>query len=84
MTPINYGYVNINYDKTFLTDNGLTPPTTLEDLVEPEWKSRLVVLNPASSSPGLAFLISTIAYFGKTMDTTISTSGEISKIMTFW
>ena len=65
VTPINYGYVNINYDKTFLTDNGMTPPTTLEDLVEPEWKSRLVVLNPASSSPGLAFLISTIAYFGE-------------------
>lgn len=65
VTPINYGYVNLNYDKKFLTENDMAPPTALEDLVDPNWKSRLVVLNPASSSPGLAFLISTIAYFGE-------------------
>ena len=27
VTPINYGYVNLNYDKKFLTENDMAPPT---------------------------------------------------------
>ncbi|MDA1256225.1 MAG: thiamine ABC transporter substrate-binding protein [Chloroflexi bacterium] len=65
VTPINYGYVNLNYDVNFLAENDLTPPARLEELTAPEWKGKLVVQNPASSSPGLAFLISTISYFGE-------------------
>jgi thiamine transport system substrate-binding protein len=42
----------------------LAVPTSLEDLVKPEYKGLLVVENPATSSPGLAFLLSTIAEFG--------------------
>lgn len=68
VTPINYGYVNLNYDVEFLAANGLTPPTTLEELTGPEWDGLLVVQNPATSSPGLAFLISTVAYFGEDDD----------------
>jgi thiamine transport system substrate-binding protein len=64
LLPIDYGYVNINYDKDFLAKNQLTPPTKLEDLTKPEWKGKLVVENPASSSPGLAFMLATIAQFG--------------------
>jgi thiamine transport system substrate-binding protein len=64
LLPIDYGYVNINYDKDFLAKNKLTLPTTLEDLTKPEWKGKLVVENPASSSPGLAFMLATIAQFG--------------------
>ena len=65
VTPIDYGYVNLNYDVSFLAENGMAPPTTLEELTNPDWNSSLVVQNPASSSPGLAFLISTVAYFGE-------------------
>ena len=68
VTPINYGYVNLNYDVQFLADRGMTPPTTLEELTRPEWRGSLVVQNPASSSPGLAFLIATVAYFGEDDD----------------
>lgn len=68
VTSIDYGYVNLNYDKQYLIDHDLTPPHKLEDLTEPDWKGRLVVQNPASSSPGLAFLISTISYFGEDDD----------------
>ena len=68
VTPINYGYVNLNYDVQFLADHGMTPPTTLEELTSPEWEGSLVVENPASSSPGLAFLIATVAYFGEDDD----------------
>ena len=68
VSPVSYGYVNLNYDIEFLNQNGLTPPSGLEELTQPEWKGRLVVENPSSSSPGLAFLIATISYFGEDDD----------------
>jgi thiamine transport system substrate-binding protein len=64
LLPIDYGYVNINYDKDYLAKNNLTPPTKLEELTKPEWKGKLVVENPATSSPGLAFMLATIGQFG--------------------
>ena len=68
VTPIDYGYVNINYDKGYLTQNNLQPPTSLDELTGPQWKGRLVVQNPATSAPGLAFLIATVSYFGEDDD----------------
>jgi thiamine transport system substrate-binding protein len=68
VTPIDFAYVNLNFDKAFLDDAGIQAPTTLEELTQPKWKSRLVVQNPAVSSPGLAFLIATVAYFGEDDD----------------
>ncbi|HWQ84073.1 MAG TPA: thiamine ABC transporter substrate-binding protein, partial [Anaerolineales bacterium] len=43
----------------------LTPPQTLDDLLAPEYRSLLVVENPANSSPGLAFLLATIGRYGE-------------------
>jgi thiamine transport system substrate-binding protein len=63
--PIDYGDVCINYDKAYFEDNGLTVPTSLEELTQPEYAGLLAVENPATSSPGLAFLIATIAEFGE-------------------
>jgi len=63
--PVNYGDVCLNYDKAFLSDHNLAPPGSLADLTRPEYKSLLVVQNPATSSPGLAFLLATIANFGE-------------------
>ena len=68
VSPVDYGYVNLNYDKEYLEQNNLTPPSTLEELTQPQWKGRLVVQNPATSSPGLAFLIATVSYFGEDDD----------------
>ena len=65
LLPVDYGYVTINYDKAALKQVGLTPPTTLEDLTKPAWKGKLVVENPTTSSPGLAFLLATVAHFGE-------------------
>ena len=65
MAPVDYGYVNLNYDKEYLINHGLDIPNTLEQLTQSQWKGKLVVENPATSSPGLAFLISTISYFGE-------------------
>jgi len=62
--PVDYGDVCLNYDKAYFKDKSLTPPQNLEDLLKPEYKSLFVVENPASSSPGLAFLLTTIGHFG--------------------
>ena len=63
-TPIDFGDVCVNYDITWFEEAGLEPPQTLEDLAAPAYVDLLVVENPASSSPGLAFLLATIGRFG--------------------
>lgn len=63
-TPIDYGDVCINYDKAFFESKALAIPESLEDLQRPEYKGLLVTENPASSSPGLAFLLATVKHFG--------------------
>jgi thiamine transport system substrate-binding protein len=70
LLPIDYGYVTINYDKAALSKANLQPPSKLEDLTQPEWKDKLVVENPATSSPGLAFLLATVGHFGTSGDYT--------------
>jgi len=65
LIPIDYGDVCLNYDKKYFREKGLRPPETLEDLIRPEYKGLLVVENPATSSPGLAFMLATIAHFGE-------------------
>jgi thiamine transport system substrate-binding protein len=62
--PINVGYVVINYDVAALQAAGLTPPTSLAELLDPKWRSKLVVENPTTSSPGLAFFLATVAEYG--------------------
>lgn len=63
--PIDYGDICLNYDKAFFAERNLTPPQNLSDLLKPEYRSMLVVENPASSSPGLGFLLATIGAFGE-------------------
>jgi thiamine transport system substrate-binding protein len=62
-TPIDYGDVCVNYDISNLGEAGVDPPETLEDLVDPLYRDMLVVQDPATSSPGLAFLMATIARY---------------------
>ena len=64
LTPVDYGDVCINYDKAYFAGNDLPVPQTLEDLLKPEYNGLLTVENPATSSPGLAFLLATVAHFG--------------------
>ncbi len=62
LTPIDFGDVCINVDDTWFDGKGITAPTTIEQL--PEVADLLVVEDPATSSPGLAFLLATVARFG--------------------
>ncbi len=70
LLPVDFGYVNLNYDKKFFADKKLALPQTLRDLTKPEYKGLLVVENPATSSPGMAFLLTTVAAFGEKGDYT--------------
>jgi thiamine transport system substrate-binding protein len=65
LTPVDYGYVCVNYDKGYFEGAGVRPPETLDDLADPQYRGLLVAENPASSSPGLAFVLATIAEFGE-------------------
>jgi len=69
VTPIDYGDVCINYDKAAYGDAN-PPPQSLADLTQPAYRSQLVVEDPGTSSPGLAFMLATIARFGETGDYT--------------
>lgn len=62
VTPIDTGDVCLNYDTEYFRDK--TPPTSPADLTKPEYRDLTVVQNPATSSPGLAFLMSTTATQG--------------------
>jgi thiamine transport system substrate-binding protein len=62
--PVDYGDVCINYDKAYFAEKKLALPQSLEDLLKPEYKGLLVVQSPVTSSPGLAFLLATVAQFG--------------------
>jgi len=65
VVPIDYGDVCINYDKQFFRENNLDIPSSLDDLADPKYANLLVVENPATSSPGLAFMLATIAEYGE-------------------
>lgn len=64
LSPVDYGDVCLNYDIAWFEEHGLAPPADLTDLTRAEYKGLTVVENPATSSPGLAFLLATIGRFG--------------------
>ncbi len=61
VTPINFGDVCLNY---WIDAVDGAPPATLDDLLDPVFADQLVVQSPETSSPGLAFLLATIAHYG--------------------
>lgn len=63
--PVDYGFVSLNIDKAWFAKSGLALPTRLEDLTQPAYAKLLVVQNPATSSPGMAFLLATIGGLGE-------------------
>jgi thiamine transport system substrate-binding protein len=64
LTAVDFGDVCLNYDKNWFTLNEQAPPTSIADLTKPDFAGLTVLTNPATSSPGLAFLAATIAVFG--------------------
>jgi thiamine transport system substrate-binding protein len=65
VSPVDTGDVCINYDVRWFADRKIAPPLTLRALTSANYANLLVVPSPISSSPGLAFMLATIAEFGE-------------------
>jgi thiamine transport system substrate-binding protein len=65
LVEVAFGDVCFNYDRIWFEERKITPPASWRDLTKPAYNSLTVVSNPLSSSPGLAFLASTVAAFGE-------------------
>jgi thiamine transport system substrate-binding protein len=64
VTPIDHADVCLNYDVGWFTQHGVAAPTSMDDLTQPAYKGLTVVENPATSTPGLAFVLASISHFG--------------------
>ena len=64
LVPVDWGDVCLNYDRAWFEGKGIAPPASLDDLIQPAYKGLTVVENPATSSPGLAFLLTTVGLYG--------------------
>jgi len=65
LVPINFGYVALNVDKDWFAKHKVPLPSSVQELVTPAYKNLLVVPHPATSSPGMAFLASTMGAMGE-------------------
>ena len=63
--PVDYGDICLNYDVAWFAERGLMPPAGLADLADEAYAGLTVVQNPATSTPGLGFLLATVAAFGE-------------------
>lgn len=63
VTPIDVGDVCLNYSRAAYPD-AADAPKGLDDLADERFADQFVTENPESSSPGLAFLLATIAEYG--------------------
>nr|NLD40480.1 thiamine ABC transporter substrate-binding protein [Actinomycetales bacterium] len=77
LTAIDQGDVCLNIDRLWFAENNVPEPTDLDDLIRPEYEGLTVITNPATSSPGLAFLFATIAEFGES-------EGEYAGWQQYW
>lgn len=65
VTPIDFSDVCVNVDDTWFAEKGLEPPSTFDDLADPRYEDLFVTPAPSTSSPGLAFLVGTVAKYGE-------------------
>ncbi len=65
LTPVDYSDVCVNVDEAWFAERKQTPPRTLDDLTKPEYEDLFVTPGATTSSPGLAFLLATIAAEGE-------------------
>tara|TARA_Y100001980_G_C14556742_1_gene349835 strand:- start:18416 stop:19549 length:1134 start_codon:yes stop_codon:yes gene_type:complete len=66
--PFDMGYVCLNYDNNLVDGKNMSVPTSLWDLTEEEWRGKVVIPSPQTSSPGRAFMLATMDYFTSETD----------------
>ena len=65
VTPVDFGDICLNYDVAWFAERNLPPPADLAALADPAYSGLTVAQNPATSTPGLGFLLATIETFGE-------------------
>jgi len=70
--PFDMGYVCLNYDTSIVDGENMTVPTNLWNLTEEEWRGKVAIPSPVSSSPGRAFMLATLDYFSYSEDSSDS------------
>ena len=66
--PFDMGHICLNYDSSIVDGVNLSVPTSLWNLTEEEWKGKVALPSPMSSSPGRGFMLATLDYFEYTTD----------------
>jgi thiamine transport system substrate-binding protein len=84
LTAVDRGDVCLNVDPAALKAKNVPEPTSYADLAKPEYKDMLVVEDPATSSPGLAFLLGTIAKVDSWQDYWKSLKANGVKVVSGW
>ena len=64
LTPVDNANVCVNVDDTWFAKEGIAPPKNLDDLTDPTYRDLFVTPAATTSSPGMAFLLTTIAAYG--------------------
>ncbi len=64
LTAVDRGDVCLNIDDEWYRREGQTPPKSLRDLTDPTYAKQAALIDPGTSSPGMAYLLSTVGVFG--------------------
>jgi thiamine transport system substrate-binding protein len=65
LAPVDWADVCVNVDDAWFRKDGRPEPRTLDDLTKPAYRDLFVIPGATTSSPGLAFLLATIAAYGE-------------------
>ncbi|MBJ23765.1 MAG: hypothetical protein CMB64_03760 [Euryarchaeota archaeon] len=68
--PFDMGHVCLNYDSSIVDGQNMTVPTSLWNLTEEEWRGKVAIPSPITSSPGRAFMLATLDYFNSLGEST--------------
>lgn len=60
LTPFDYSHFALIYD----TQSSVPAPKSLEELANPIYKKKIILMDPRTSTPGLGFLAWTVSVFG--------------------
>ena len=66
--PFDMGHICLNYDSSIVDGVNLSVPTSLWNLTEEEWRGKVALPSPMSSSPGRGFMLAPLDYFEYTTD----------------
>ncbi|TYL54858.1 thiamine ABC transporter substrate-binding protein [Nocardioides sp. BGMRC 2183] len=65
LTPVDTGNVCVNVDTAWFDQEGIEPPSSLDDLTDPAYQDLFVTSGATTSTPGMAFLLATIGSYGE-------------------